>query len=295
MTPSLDTDLLRAFVTVADLQSFTRAAGLLHVTQSGISLQIRRLEEALETRLLDRGPRGIRLTAAGEAFLVYARRILTLHEEAAQRVRRSDATGQLRLGIPDVYAIRYLPPLLQRFRERFPDVRPEIFCAVSTRIVERFEQGELDVCLTVKHGGGAGGDVLGDEPIHWVCSAHLQPGPDEPVPLAVYPEPCVYREQGLRALAQIGRSWRIVYTSQSSRAIDLAVDTGFAVSIRSRSTLDPGWRILGEPQGMPPLHPVQLELRRAPTTQAAPLKEFCELLEHHVRHDLESAPDGSFC
>lgn len=285
---SLDTQLLRTFVTVAEVKSFTRAARLLALTQSATSLQIHRLEELTDAELLHRTKRGVQLTAAGEAFMTYARRILDLQDQALRSVRKLPTGGRLRIGLPDVDAIRYLPSVLERFAEVHPEVQPEVHCDVSTRLVEAFDAGQLDVCLTIKHDHEPIGTVLGEDDIVWVCAPELSLGADEPVPLAVYPEYCVFRAHALRALADAGRTFRIVYTTQSTSAIDIAINRGWAVAIKASRVVEPGWRVLGEEDGLPRLEPVQVELRRSPTSQAPGIADFTDLLESAVRDDLAS-------
>lgn len=283
---ALDFQLLRTFVTVAEVGSITGAARLLAQTQSTASLQLQRLEEQLETTLFSRSKRGVEVTAAGEAFLVYARRILALSDEAVRSVRHLPAGGQIRVGLPDVEAIRYLPDVLARLAERHPGVQPMVHCDVSTALGEMFDRGELDVCLTLQHHPAPRGTVLGADSIVWVAAPELELDPGEPVPLALYPEYCVFRARGLRALAAAHRPWRVVYTSQSTAAIDIAIDRGWAVAIKSARTLEPGWKVLGEAEGMPPLEPVNVELRRSPAPGHPAADELAAMLEEAVRADL---------
>jgi DNA-binding transcriptional LysR family regulator len=264
MTPSLDTSLLRTFVTVAEVHHFTRAGKLLGLSQSAVSLQIRKLEELVGVALLGRDSRGVTLTAAGHAFLGHARRILSTQAEAIASIRALEREARVRIGLPDVYAVQFLPEVLAAFRPDHPGVHPEVTCDVSTELLRRFDDGALDVCLAVRHDPGSQGEVLGHEPLAWVAGEPLALAVEEPVPLALYPEPCVFRAFGLRALGKVSRPWRIVYTSQSSAAIDIAIDHGHAVAIKGRSTVKPSWRQLGEADGFPPLEPVQIELHAAP-------------------------------
>lgn len=282
---SFDTGLLRTFVTVAELKSFTGATSHLSLTQSAISLQIRRLEELVEAALLERSRRGVQLTAAGEVFMVYARQILALQEDALRGVHQLPSGGTLRVGLPDVFAIKYLPSVLEAFTRAHPDVQPQVYCDVSVNVVDRFERGLLDVTLTVRH-GEPGGTVVGEDEVVWVSAPHIELSPSAPVPLALYPEYCTYRARGLKALADAGRSWQIVYTTQSSSAIDIAINRGWAVAIKASCTTDPAWRILGEADDMPRLEPVQLEVRRSAADGSSALERFVELLEDEVRRDL---------
>lgn len=282
MTASLDTDLLRAFVTVAERGSITGASQLLALTQPAVSLQIRRLEDLLGAPLFHRKRRGVQLTAAGEAFMPHARQLLALHARAIESVRETEAGRELRIGTNDVYAARHLAPVLDAFREAHPDVRPAVFCDLSTALVHRFARGELDLCLSLRHDPSSGAEVLGREPLRWVASKQLELPPTEPVPLAVYPEYCVFRARALGALASAGRPYRVTYTSQGLAAIDLAIDRGWGVAVKAASTVEPRWRVLTEADGFPELGAVEVELRCSTTDDSEALRDLRELLTERV-------------
>ena len=282
---AFDSTLLRTFVTVARTRSFTQAAKLLGLSQSATSLQIRRLEDAVGASLLHRTKRGVQLSAAGEGFIVYADRILALHEEAWRSVRPSRTPQTLRVGLPDVYAERHLPGVLERLRGEFPDVVPEIHCAISTEVVERFERGELDVALFVRHDPEVGGEIVAQDSLRWVCAEDADLADCDPLPLALYPEYCVYRAHGLRALADAGRRYRVAYTSQSTSAIDIAIDRGWGIALKATATVARRWRALGPDDGLPELEPIDLELRRSPTRTSAAIDRAAALLEAAVRDD----------
>jgi len=282
MTPELDIALLRAFVHVVDVGSISGAAKQLHLTQSAASLQIRRLEDRAGTALFRRGSRGVTLTASGEALLPYARRMLALEGEALSAVRGTRIAGDLRFGTNEQYAKRYLPDILHRFRAVHPDAHPEIVCDVSTRILERFEDGELDACLVVQHDETSPGEVVGQEELVWVASPELSLAEDRPIPLALFPSDCIFRAHGIRALAEQGRPWRLVFTSQSEAAIDIALAQRLALTIRARRTLDRRWRIFGEAEGMPALAPVSIEMRRAAGSHDRLVGDFTRLVKGAV-------------
>lgn len=107
--------------------------------------------------------------------------------------------------------------------------------------------------------------------------------PGQPVPLAVFPEQCVYRRQALAALTQTGRDWRIEYTSQSPVGIRVAVNQGFAATITGQRTLPPQWRILDASTGLPPLAPAILEVHRSPTLQHPAFDAFTAMIERVLR------------
>jgi hypothetical protein len=96
----------------------------------------------------------------------------------------------------------------------------------------------------------------------------------------------VFRAHGLRALADAGRRFRVAYTSQSTSAIDIAIDRGWGVALKAARTVAPRWRTLTEADGLPPLEPIDLELRRSPVESAAPIDRMAQLLEQAVRDDV---------
>ena len=112
MTTTLDIATVQAFLLVADLQSFTRAAEALGTTQAAVSLKLQRLETLLGKRLVERSPRAVRLTADGASFLDRARALIAAHDRALSG--EASAAQSLSLGISDHAAGPELVPLLER-------------------------------------------------------------------------------------------------------------------------------------------------------------------------------------
>lgn len=265
MNASLDTDILTAFISVVEAQGFTKAALRLHRTQSAVSLQIKRLEDIVGTPLLVRTPRAIQLTKAGETFLVYAKRIVHLQEEAL--LASSDTRGPsiVRLGLPEDYATWLLPPLLREMKHSHPDIQLHITCSMSVEIVEQLEKGELDLTVGIRCTPYSDGRMLCEEDLVWAAGPGFAIAPEETVPLAVFPAGCPFRARGLDALAGIGRPAKIVYTSQNPTGISIAVRESLGVTICSRRTMPADWRVMTASQGFPDLPHAELELHRSPT------------------------------
>src|SRR5258705_12999008 len=121
--PDIDLDLLRTFLTVVESGGFTLASKRLHVTQSGITLKIKRLEQQLNCRLFQRTTKPLELSHEGEVVLGYARRLLDLSQEMAERVAKPKSTRALRLGVVDHFGPQLLPLWLAKFRETLPDTK----------------------------------------------------------------------------------------------------------------------------------------------------------------------------
>lgn len=289
----MNTELLLSFVSVAEHGGFSAAARALNRTQSAVSLQIKRLEEQLGTPVFRRTSRKIELTPAGGTFLPYARRLLQLQDEAMSAAAAAEQVGSVRLGLSDEQAAAYLPTVLPGFTARFPAVPVEVTCDLSPILIDRLQDGLLDLALVVRHGPTATGRVVARQSLVWVAATDFRLDPGRPVPLAVNPEGCVYRAQALAALSRANRKWRVAYTSQSSTGINIAVALGMAVAIKAARSVPPGCRVLGAADGLPPLAPAQIELHRAPATFSRPAELITQLLLEALDGG-EAGPAASF-
>ncbi|MBE9606046.1 LysR family transcriptional regulator [Acetobacteraceae bacterium H6797] len=248
--PDLDLDLLRCFVQVAERGGFTAAGQSLGLTQSAISLKIKRLEEILRRRVLDRTSRQIALTHDGETLLAYARRILALNDEAVRRLVEPPISGRLRLGVADHFIPRNLAPLLARFAKHYPDLRLEVEVGRSHELRASQERGELDLVLGKRRDGETEGVMIWTESISWVSAPGWTAPENRPLPIAMLPQGCMFRERALAALARAGLAYEVVYTSASLLGVAAAAQAGLALTVMGRSGLPPG---LEEMHGMPSL------------------------------------------
>jgi DNA-binding transcriptional LysR family regulator len=229
---NLDLDLVRTFVTIATLRSFTRAAERLMRQQSTISLQIRRLEDTLGRRLLERTPRSVTLTPAGEAFLADAQRMLDLNDDVVARAAEPAMHGTVRLGTPEDFATQHLPQVLARFAAAYPGVALDVTCDLTLTLIERFRQGHFDLMLykrTPKT--GTAGQRVWREPLVWVRGERHFEDFDAAIPLVVSPEPCVYRQRATTALTSAKRPFRIAYTCASLAGSVAAVQAGLGIAV----------------------------------------------------------------
>lgn len=280
VTLNLESGLLRSFVAIAETGGFTAAAKVVGRSQSAVSLQIRRLEEMLDCRLLDRSGRAVTLTRRGRDFLAYAYRILRLHEEAAAAVNPELGETVVRVGMPNDYAELFLPSVLRRFDALHPEIRCNIECDMTWELLEKLREGDLDVVVGVRHAAHSEGRTLAREEIVWVAGPAFDPERyrRRRVPLVLYPEKCPYRARGIEALAGSGRAWRIVYTSQSPTGIRIAVEERGAVTITSRRTVPQHWRILTPEEGFPALPAAELQLYTARGSRSRSVASFTSLL-----------------
>lgn len=268
MSAHLDPDLLRTFVAIVDAGGFTSAAQQVHRTQSAVSMQVRRLEAVLDRTLFQREGRGVQLTPEGEALLGYARRLLKLHDEALAVLSRPDLSGLVRLGTPDDYVGRFLPDILVRFARAFPRVQVEVHCEPSVNLRRLLAEDRLDLALITGTPGAETGEVLRREPTVWATAERHLAHEDDPLPLALFPSGCPFRDWALAGLNERGRPYRIAYTSASLTGILAAVTAGLAVTVLSRSILPAEVRPLRAEEGFPPLPPASVTLHRGHAVSA---------------------------
>ena len=229
----MDLELLRAFVTVVEAGGITSAARSLNRTQSAVSLQIKRLEERLDSQLFERKGRRVLLSEAGGSFLPYARRMLHLQEEARKAVGRTSRNSILRLGLPDEQALAYLADLLGPFARTYPEVQLSIHCSPSDQLVQLLTDGLLDLVLAIRHGFASSGEHVQVSPV-WVASRISRWSPRHRCWRSMR---AAYRAEAIAQLTGLGRL-ADVFTSQNPTGINLALRwPGVAVSQPIRSGL----------------------------------------------------------
>ena len=258
-----DTVLLRTFATVCDLGSFTKAARRVHLTQSAVSLHIKRLEEQVGARLIARRARGILLTENGEVLLSYARRILALHKEAAHRLQR-DGAGVVRLGAPEYFNLHALSSLIGEFTALYAGVQLQLKLGMGPDIVALLDEGQLDMAIVTSEIGEANGISLCRERRVWAAGCAMSLAPDTPAPLAVYPPNCRWRQVALEHLDRASRSWTVVLQSTGAAGILVAVAAGIAITIFPEWCLEmTTLKSLGPAEALPTLPDFEFELRRS--------------------------------
>lgn len=284
MAATLDLDQLKTFVAIAETGSFTRAADVVHKTQSAVSMQMRRLEERVGKPMFSRDGRQSRLSEDGERLLAFARRLLRLNEETLAAFDEGELTGRVRLGTPDDYADRFLPEILARFAHSHPRAEVTVVCAPTPLLVETMGAGDLDVAIIthVREKGPA--EVIRREPLLWVTSQRHAAHQRDPLPVALGRPNCDWRRVALEGLEAAGRRHRLLYVSWNSTAVCAAVLAGLAVSVLPESALRPGMRVLGEHDGFPVLPPVEIGLLRA-RAQPSPV---VEALAGHIVSSLDN-------
>lgn len=229
MPVNLPTNLLRSFVAIVDTGSMLNASEKVFVTQSALSLQIKRLEELLQQSLFHRDGRRLTLTPAGELMLDYSRKVLTLHDEAVAAVSAGQFSGPARIGMVQDFAEMLLSGMLGQFAELHPEAQIYSRIAGTAELLAQLERRQLDIVL----GFAAPNDphAVAHAPMAWYGEPALTTR--ETIPLAVLETPCRFREAAIRALEDAGRSFRITVETPNLTTLRAAVQAGLGITCRT--------------------------------------------------------------
>ena len=305
-------DLLRTFFAVFETGSFTRAAQLRNLTQSAVSMQMKRLEENVGRPVFRKKGRTLQITPAGEVLLEHTRRILSAHDKAVAAFSRPELFGRVRFGCAEEYAARFLSTVLAGFRKSFPCIRVDIHSAPGIELFRRLKNKDLDLCLlesnsendgpkgesapmaasetvVCHHLAAEGGRLIHREPVVWVTSRTGAAHEENPLPLAVYHQGCVYRQWAEEGLRQMGRQYWIAFVSPSISSILAAVRAGLAVAPVGTGSVDETLCILGPEAGFPTLPVSEIRLYQAGCVENEPVSCFADYVAEAFRRASRSA------
>ena len=249
--PALDVESVQAFAAIADFQSFTKAAEALGSTQGAISVKLKRLEERLGCKLIERTPRLVRLSAQGAAFINPAREFMAAHDRAVAAL--SCECRRFRLGIAEHVAGPEVPSLLARLNARDPALTIEVRLENSRSLLDAFDSGDLDAVIVRQEDDRRDGEDLGPEHFGWFAAPGFHQQPGKPLRLAALAPCCGVRDIATRALAAAGIEWNEVFVGGGHAAVMAAVSAGLAVAAFSCRLAPPDTLEVGRRLGLPEL------------------------------------------
>lgn len=282
MPRNLDMTALRSFVAVAETGGVTKAAGFLNLTQSAVSMQLKRLEESLGVDLFDRAGRGIALTGTGEQLLGYARRMLALNDEVYSRLTSSDYEGVITLGVPHDIVYPAIPKVLQKFHAELPRVRVQLVSSFTNRLKQLYQRGECDVILTTEDRVDGEGETLQDVPLIWVGAPGGTVWKQRPLRLA-FEYGCIFRQGVQRALDECSIPWEMAVESDSTRTVEASVSADLAIHAILEGTSPPYVEPIQHGGLLPTLASKKVNLYRSALASGPVMDRLCELLRQSYK------------
>jgi DNA-binding transcriptional LysR family regulator len=260
---NLDMDVLRTLAVAMDLGGFGKAAVRLGRSQSAVSLQMRKLEEQVGRPLFRREGRALGLTEAGDLVLGYARRILALNDEAVAAARGVTLEGSVRFGLPQDFGDAWLPGVLARFNRAYPSVYIEARVERTNKLMETIAKGGLDLALVWGAAPSAHVTPIAKQPMAWIGRKEFDRATGDPVNLALFEAPCVFRQPAIEALDRARIPWRLTFTTPSLAGLWAAAAAGLGLTVRTPFGLPPHLAILDGTRGLPKLPDIELALYAA--------------------------------
>jgi DNA-binding transcriptional LysR family regulator len=262
MPRNLDLSALRSFVTVADVGGVTRAAGFLNLTQSAVSMQIKRLEESLGLSLFLRAARKLALSPEGEQLLSYGRRMLALNDEALSLLSSTACEGEIRLGVPHDVVYPVIPGILRRMAQAYPRVRINLVSSFTLLMKQEFARGGFDVMLTTEEAPDPAAEVLSSRGLVWVGAHEGNAWQRRPLRLG-FKDTCIFRGRAQAALEEAGIPWEMATGGESEQAVEATVAADLAVSVRMLGSIPEGMEPIAGENQLPPVGEMKLGLYRA--------------------------------
>jgi DNA-binding transcriptional LysR family regulator len=252
MTRNLDIAAIRSFLAVAEMGGVTRAATQLNLTQSAVSLQIKRLEESFRRPLFERTGRGVTLNAHGEQLAGYARRLLNANDETWARMTAPAFAGEINLGCPDDILAPHVPRVMRAFGGSHPQVKAHLHTAQSAFLKERFARGELDVILTTEAEPGPGGETLVRRPLVWTGAPGGRAWRERPLPLGTVAG-CIFNKAAIDTLNAAGFDWRVEIDSVSNPVMDASLAADIVIRLHMLGTVPVQFEVIPHRGALPKL------------------------------------------
>ena len=254
-------DLLRAFVSVAQFGSFTKAGELIGRSQPAVTLKIKRLEQLVDETLFTRTGKSLELSEAGESLYDYANQILALNDLAVSQFSKSAVAGKVRLGIPSEFATTLLPKIVSRFAKAYPNVTLEVNCELSKHLLTKAGKAKHDLILALgDESSDKNSDFIKNDDLVWVASNAKNLLKVEVMPLIVAAEGCIYRQRAIQRLDRSELPWQIVYTNPDLTGIQYAIQEGLGVTVLAKSTVPDNLQVIAQSPRFPDLGKVGINL-----------------------------------
>lgn len=275
---SIDADLLRAFVAVAETGRMTAAAKVVNLSQGAVSQQIKRLESLFDTQLFERRAEAAHLTRDGEKLIVLAHRLIALNDEVMSQMRGADFTGEVRLGVPHDIVGMLMPPILRAFRQAHPHVLVTLVSDTTQALRASLRARDIDLALMTEPQPGGRSQLLLTDRLVWVGAHGGEAYARRPLSVALGEESCGFRASAIDALTKAGMTWRPICQVGSLEPVFATLEADMAIAPFLSRTVPDRLEVLSSDE-LPALPVFHINLR-LPSTGVS---EVAAELARHVR------------
>lgn len=276
---NFDIGTLRSFVTIAETGSMTRAASRLFMTQSAISMQIKRLEEAIGLSVFERSAQGMTTTDSGEQLLSFARQMLTMNDEAMGRLTSSEFEGKIRLGAPPDILYPYIPAALNAFHREYPRVQILLSSLNTKTLLQQIDKGSQDIVLTTEPKPSKHARVISKQKLMWTGAAEGTAWKQKPLPLGILKN-CSFRPYATKALDKAGIERVDIVLSENDSAVEAMISADLCISAEIENAVNAYRKPIDHGGQLPALPDISIGLYRN-HKQSNPL--VVALAEHLTR------------
>ena len=281
----LDLAALRSLVAISETRSVTQAGAMTFLTQSAVSMQVKRLEQQTGTKLIERVGRGVLLTDDGEKLASYARQMLAINDEALTRLVKGEFESELTLGVPFDIVNPHIPIILREARGRYPRIRVKLVSSLTLFLKQRFTEGTIDVAITTEATVDRRAEELVCTSLHWWGARGGHAHRQVPLPVAICSN-CAMKPEVTRVLGKAGIPWEFVSDTDTDAAVHAMVSADLAVtpvigvqSISNCHKLPAGL--------LPELPPFRINLYVENTRNPRIAQNIAEIVRDVYRRDLQ--------
>ncbi len=277
---NFDTQVLRSFATIVDAGSFVAASERLNITQPAISQQIRKLEDVLGQQLFRRGARKLALTSAGEMLICYAREIIEINDEIAERVGVNAKKEIINIGMPEHFSESVLPALIAQVHQRMPGIQLVVKVARSGVLAEALTEGRMQIAMLLGEEGGWTESPLQKVSMRWLAGGQFDlRRAKNKLPLVLFRSPCDFRRIAIQKLEEIHLPWHCVLESEGLIALRAAVKASIGITALPVVRDDPDLSVLDEDGILPKLPTVAVRIKQHESWRSPVSRELKELIQ----------------
>lgn len=260
MKRNIDILALRSYILAEKLGSFAKAAGNLNCSPAALSFRIKKLEETLGTRLFHRNYHNLQLTTSGRNLLTDANLMIKAHDRILNSAQQIEAQEIVKIGVPEDLTHSFFKDVMSRHDMSGNGLNIELTMRLCRDLIDMVNEEKLHLVVATVPPEYFGGELLGSRNLLWVAAPDFSWKPDSPIPLALHPNRCIYRDLILSVLEASGTDFRITFSAQGTMSVQAAVAAGMGLTVIAEGMVPPELVRVPDDWGLPDLGKIDIRL-----------------------------------